>query len=200
MLQCQTISTIANRAHGAPSRQSAGCSGSHHMVKVLRSIPQECNLGMISMKNNEVKGAIKCSVLFWNTIAGVASARPGMFIVSRYQTYLQNEWNIDRWPDCLKAWHDPFWLCPSMVCSDMMVMCLVWCEVQQIPQTICWWIWVAGLMPTHQPDANHSTMGRLPVLGWAQHIFNFILPQAIFLIFTALYVYIINSKPYHDLS
>ena len=65
------------------------------MVKVLRSIPQECNLGiMISMKNNEVKGAIKCSVLFWNIIAGGASARPGVSIVSRYQTYLQNETSI----------------------------------------------------------------------------------------------------------
>lgn len=28
-----------------PLRQSAGCSGSHHMAVVLRSIPQECSLG-----------------------------------------------------------------------------------------------------------------------------------------------------------
>ena len=29
-----------------PLRQSAGCSGSHHTAMVLRSIPQECSLGV----------------------------------------------------------------------------------------------------------------------------------------------------------
>ena len=44
-----------------------------------------------------------------------------------------------------------------MLGYDGNVPCLVRSSNQQ---TTCWWIWVAGLMPTHQPDANHSTMGR----------------------------------------
>lgn len=38
----------------APLPQAAPCSGSHDLVMVLRSIPQECIPGMISTKNIEI--------------------------------------------------------------------------------------------------------------------------------------------------
>ena len=95
----------------------------------------------------------------------------------------------------------------------MMILVACLAPRRSNPQTICWWIWVVGQEPTHQPETtgkyNHSTMGRW-ICAWftwtriwisshfgrAQHIFNFILSQTIFLIFRLIKP--TPTRTYHD--